>query len=178
MFTYILIAANVVMFLVETMMGGSTNTDVAIRAGALYSPLVAQGEYWRLFTSMFLHFGMMHLLFNMYALYVAGRNVELVYGKWRFLIIYVGAGLMGNIATMLLSRRAHLSVGASGAVFGLFGALLILAFRPRHGWRIAPGSILTTLGINLVYGFANPQINMRAHVGGLIGGALLALLLG
>ena len=119
--TTILIIINVALFLLETGEGGSTNTDVALKYGVLYPPYVRQGQYFRLFTAMFLHFGAYHLLFNMYALSVIGPAVDYVCGPAIFLIVYLGAGFAGNIATMLYDRktgRDNMSAGASGCFLG------------------------------------------------------------
>ena len=112
--TTVLIIINVVIFLLETKDGGSTNREVALKYGAQYQPLIRQGQYYRLFTAMFLHFGAYHLLFNMYALSVIGPAVDYVCGPAIFLIVYLGAGLAGNIATMILDEktgRSSLSAG-------------------------------------------------------------------
>lgn len=103
--TTILIIINVGIFLLETKDGGSTNRDVALKYGAQYQPLIRQGQYYRLFTAMFLHFGIYHLLFNMYALSEIGPAVDYVCGPVIFLIVYLGAGLAGNIATMVLDEK-------------------------------------------------------------------------
>ena len=171
--TTVLIIINVVIFLLETKDGGSTNREVALKYGAQYQPLIRQGQYYRLFTAMFLHFGAYHLLFNMYALSVIGPAVDYVCGPAIFLIVYLGAGLAGNIATMILDEktgRSSLSAGASGCIFGLLGACFVLAIA-RYGFSLR--SILTTLAINLVYGLSSRRINMMSHAGGFIGGAAI-----
>ena len=175
--TTILIIINIVIFLLETKDGGSTNRDVALKYGAQYQPLIRQGQYYRLFyrlfTAMFLHFGVYHLLFNMYALSAIGPAVDYVCGPVIFLIVYLGAGLSGNIATMILDGKrgsSSLSAGASGCIFGLLGACFVLAIA---GYGFSMRSILTTLAINLIYGLSSKRINMMSHVGGFIGGAAI-----
>ena len=168
-----LIIINVVIFLLETKDGGSTNREVALKYGVQYQPLIRQGQYYRLFTAMLLHFGAYHLLFNMYALSVIGPAVDYVCGPAIFLIVYLGAGLAGNIATMILDEktgRSSLSAGASGCIFGLLGACFVLAIA-RYGFSLR--SILTTLAINLVYGLSSRRINMMSHAGGFVGGAAI-----
>ena len=118
------------MFVVETALGGSTQTDVLVRLGAKVTPLVAAGEYWRLFTSMFLHIGVAHLFFNGYALLVVGTELERLLGWGRFLAIYLLSGLLGSLASYAFS--ANLSAGASGAIFGLIGALGAFFFLHRE----------------------------------------------
>ena len=171
--TTVLIIINVVIFLLETKDGGSTNREVALKYGVQYQPLIRQGQYYRLFTAMLLHFGAYHLLFNMYALSVIGPAVDYVCGPAIFLIVYLGAGLAGNIATMILDEktgRSSLSAGASGCIFGLLGACFVLAIA-RYGFSLR--SILTTLAINLVYGLSSRRINMMSHAGGFVGGAAI-----
>jgi len=171
--TMTLILVNIVMFLLEMKDGGSEKTEVAIKYGAQYSPYVRQGQYYRLFTAMFLHFGIYHLLFNMYALSIIGPAVDYVCGTVRFLIIYILSGLAGNIATLYmdeLSGQKRISAGASGCVFGLLGACLVLAIA---GYGFSLRSIMTTLLINLVYGFSSRRINMVSHVGGFVSGAVI-----
>ena len=169
--TVILIGINIAVFLLETKDGGSTNTAVALKYGALYTPYIRQGQYYRLFTAMFLHFGVWHLLFNMYALFVLGPAVDYVCGAAIYLIIYLAAGILGNVLTMLVEEkkgRSSISAGASGSIFGLLGACLVLSIA---GYGFSLRSILSTLAINLVYGLSSRRINMMSHVGGFIGGA-------
>lgn len=171
--TTILIIINVALFLLETKDGGSTKTETTLKYGALYPPYIRQGQYYRLFTSMFLHFGVYHLLFNMYALSVTGPAVEYVCGPVIYLIIYLLSGLIGNIATLLYYQktgRNSISAGASGCIFGLLGACLVLAIA---GYGFSLRSILITLVINLVYGLSSKSINMVAHAGGFVGGAAI-----
>ena len=130
-----------------------------------------KGEYYRLLTAMFMHFGAYHLFFNMYALSVLGPSIDYVCGSVRFLLIYLLSGIAGNAATMLAEERTgryRLSAGASGSVFGLLGACAVLAVA---GYGFSLRSIMTTLAINLVYGFSSRRINMVAHAGGFLGGA-------
>ena len=171
--TSILILINCAVFLLETLAGGSTKTDVALKFGAQYEPLIRKGQYYRLFTAMFLHFGFYHLLFNMYALSVLGPAVDYVCGTVIFLVIYLGSGIAGNILTLVMDRKKHhatLSAGASGCIFGLLGACLVLAI---GGFGFSLRSILTTLAINLVYGLSSKRINMLSHAGGFVGGAVI-----
>ena len=169
--TTVLIIINVALFLMETGSGGSTSTAVALRYGALYGPYVRKGEYYRLFTSMFLHFGIYHLLFNMYALSVLGPAVDYVCGPLIYIVVYLAAGVAGNALTLLMEKRSgknSISAGASGCIFGLLGACLVLAVA---GYGFSLRSILTTLAVNLAYGLSSKHINMLSHAGGFAGGA-------
>jgi rhomboid protease GluP len=174
-FTFVLLAANVLVFLAMTAAGGSTDTSVLIQFGAKDNVLVAEGQLWRLFTSMFLHIGVMHLAFNSYALFIEGIEVERLYGRARFLIIYLLAGLWGSLFSFALGKG--ISAGASGAIFGLFGAMVAYFVRHREIFgtfgRQRLFSLLGVVGINLFLGFSNPGIDNMAHLGGLLSGAAL-----
>ena len=179
--TLILIAVNVLIFLAETAAGGSENTDVALKFGAQYTPMVRDAkQYYRMFLAMFLHFGVMHILFNMYALYNIGPTIERIFGSGRFLAIYLGAGICGNLLTYYVEMHTEnyrISAGASGAVFGLMGAYLVLALMPKLREYFSLTNILINIGINVLYGFRNRSINMVAHLGGLIGGAVISYII-
>jgi len=177
--TYVLLGLIVLVFGAETLAGGSTQTDVLIKLGAKSSPLIASGEFWRLFTAMFLHIGWMHLLFNAWALVAIGTDLERIMGWARFLAIYLLSGLFGGLASYAFSP--HVSAGASGAIFGVIGALgaFFALYRERlgHWGRARLGNILFLIAINLFWGFSNPQIDNYAHLGGLLSGAVLGLAL-
>jgi rhomboid protease GluP len=174
--TWVLLAIIAAVFLVEMLLGGSTDTNVLILMGAKSTPLIAAGEYWRLFTSMFLHVGVMHLAFNGYALFIIGTEMERLLGPGRFLSIYLLSGLLGSLASYAFSDS--LAAGASGAIFGIIGAqaAFFLVHRERLGtWGTRRlGSIALVLVLNLVWGFSQPgRIDNLAHVGGLLAGAAL-----
>ena len=174
--TWALLAIIIAVFIVQTLLGGSTEVDVLIRMGAKFTPLIAAGEYWRLFTSMFLHIGVMHLAFNGYALFIIGTELERLVGPGRFLTIYLLSGLFGSLASYALSDS--LAAGASGAIFGIIGALaaFFLVHRERLGaWgNRRLGNIVLVLVLNLVWGFSQPgRIDNLAHVGGLLAGFAL-----
>lgn len=181
--TYVLIACNVLVFVVMTAfgllvglgLGGSQNTAVLRLFGAQDNILVGQGDYYRLFTSMFIHIGLVHLAFNTWALYVIGQGLERLYGAARFLAIYLLSGLGGSLVSFVLAP-ANVSAGASGAIFGLIGAEVAFFYRHRKTFGQASQqlrSLLMVAGLNLVLGFTFPGINNYAHIGGLLFGALL-----
>lgn len=173
--TYALLAANVLVWLAMTAAGGSTDTEVLIRFGAKVNILIAEGQAWRLLTSMFLHIGLMHLLFNSYALFVFGVEVERLYGSPRFLAIYLLAGLWGALASFAFGSA--LSAGASGAIFGLLGTMVAYLRRHRETFGAwGRQRLLNLVGVaafNLVLGFTVPGIDNLAHLGGLLSGAIL-----
>jgi len=155
--------------------------DDLIRWGANYGPRTTQGEWWRMFTCMFLHIGLLHLLFNMFALWHVGGVMERIFGRTGFLTLYLLAGLLGSIASVAWNP-AVVSAGASGAIFGLFGGLLAFFVRHRDAhqhafWAALRTNTLTFLAYNLVFGFIQQGIDMAAHLGGLVGGFACGLVL-
>ncbi|MBU6147083.1 MAG: rhomboid family intramembrane serine protease [Actinomycetales bacterium] len=134
---------------------------------------IASGEWWRLLTSAFLHGSVLHLAFNMYILFVLGRDLERLLGHARYLALYLLSALGGAVASYWLSNPAGVSVGASGAVFGLLGATVIAGRYLRADVTQA----LILIGLNVVIGFIIPGIDWRAHLGGLVTGALVAFIL-
>ncbi|MFY1689050.1 rhomboid family intramembrane serine protease [Plantactinospora sp. WMMB782] len=134
---------------------------------------VAAGEYYRLFTAMFLHYGLLHLLMNSWALWVLGRSLEAVLGPLRFLALYLVAGVGGNVAAYLFSVPQARTVGASTAIFGLFAALFVIMRRLGRD----TSSVIPILVVNLVFTFAVPGISIAGHLGGLTVGAAMALVL-
>lgn len=176
--TRALIATNVVVFVAMTVSGvnpvsGNTGGSKLFDHLALIPPAVAHGEWWRLFTSAFLHFGIFHIGFNMYALYIFGPPLEAALGRTRFIGLYVLAGVGGSILSVALGPLDETAAGASGAIFGLFGALYIVA---RHR-NLATNGIAITIVANLVFTFAVPNIDWRGHVGGLVVGVVFALII-
>ena len=177
--TYVLIGINVALFLLTF---ATTNVNVlANQGGGLYtswnlvpSQVLLADQYQRLITSAFLHLNLLHLAFNMLALYVVGPALEATLGRWRFLAVYLLSALGGSVAVLLLAPLNSATVGASGAVFGLFGAALLL----YRQLRIDPRSLVATLVINLVITFTLPFISWQGHVGGLLVGALAGIAIG
>lgn len=181
--TDLLVASNVLVLGWMVLAGVSAFfPDVSLVAwGANYGPLTRGGEWWRMVSSMFVHAGIVHLGFNMYALLIAGRLVERLYGHLGYALLYLVAGVAGSAASALTPPEVP-SVGASGAVFGVFGALL--AFLIRRRALLPPGvllplrrSVLTVIAFNVAFGFAVPGIDNAAHLGGLAGGFVAGVLL-
>lgn len=173
LFTYILLGLQVIIFLLLEVMGGSSNTQTLIRFGAKYNPLIIEGQWWRFITPIFLHIGIIHLLMNSLALYYLGPTIERIYGRIRFLIIYLIAGFTGTLASFLFS--SSVSAGASGAIFGCFGALLYLgAVYPKLFFRTMGTNVIVVIVINLIFGYSVSGIDNFGHIGGLVGGFLAA----
>jgi membrane associated rhomboid family serine protease len=168
--TISLVAINVIVFLLER--GGDSNTYV-FQHGALTGVGVADGQWWRVGTTAFLHANILHIAFNMYALWLLGRALERYIGVWRFLAIYVVAGISGSAGALLLTNAYTPTVGASGAIFGLMGALLLLE---RRGVALV-GPIIPVLLINFVFTLSVHGISIGGHIGGFLGGLAAALAL-
>lgn len=176
--TYLLLLINLLVFFGEVLRGGSNQTSILIKMGAKYTPRLWMGEYWRLLTPLFLHAGWEHFLFNSFALLQLGSLVERFFGEMRFFWIFFGAGLLGTVASALFQPDT-VSVGASGALFGLLGALLYFRIRrPQVAKGLFGRSLWVVLGLNLVLSFAVPGIDYMGHLGGLVGGLLWAYALG
>lgn len=177
--TYILIAVNVVIYAITAYLSGSindSNINVLVFLGAKVNQLINRGEYYRLVTCMFLHGGIMHVALNMYSLYALGPFVESVYGKARYTVIYFFAGLVSSFFSYKFSD--DVSVGASGAIFGLLGAALIFAIKMKD--RVRKDfvmNILSVIGINLIIGFSIPNVDNFGHLGGLVGGIISSFFL-
>ena len=170
--TMMLIFINVIVYLLSLV-----DYNGILNNFANYYLYVQNGEYYRLITSMFVHANILHLLSNMYALYVVGPIIEKYYGKGKYLLIYLGSGIIGSLFSVVLTNYA--SVGASGAIFGLFGALLYFGYKYRATLDgFLRSSIIPTLLVNLILGFMIPGIDISAHLGGLIGGLLLSYQVG
>lgn len=170
--TYALIYINVVMFLLTIL-----NYEFMIETFANYYKVVQEGEVYRLLTSAFMHGNIYHLFFNMYALYFMGSEAERHYGKVKYLIIYLISAVIGGLFSNVLS--SSVSVGASGAIFGLFGAELFFAYKYRATLSgFLKSGILPVLLLNLILGFMIPGIDVWDHIGGLNGGLLVAFSLG
>ena len=175
--TIVLIALNALAFVASAGMSGNlmqVGSPVLLKLGANHAPLVMQGEVWRLVAAMFLHGGLLHIGLNMFALYQAGQIVERLFGAAGFLLLYLGAGIAGNVASMWWNPQA-VSVGASGAVFGVYGALLAYlraqpGSMPMSVFNQIRSSTLAFIGYSLFAGVALPGIDNGAHVGGLLGG--------
>ena len=173
--TYVLITINVLLYLIPILMG---NYDYIINKYCVHGPSIRIGEYYRLITGIFLHGSLIHLFFNAYALYVIGSQIENYFGRIKYLIIYLVSGLMGALFSMIFGGNVA-SIGASGAIFGLMGALLYFGYH----YRVYLGNVLKTQLIpliifNLFLGFILNGVDNFAHIGGLIGGLLITKALG
>ncbi len=181
-FTKLIILACVVMYIILGINNGNfltfSATSLAIFGGNNLL-LVQNGEVWRILTSAFLHVGLIHLVVNMYSLAIIGTQVETFIGKWKFLFIYFISAIGGNLLSLVFSQANVVSVGASGALFGLMGALLYFGYHYRlYLSEAIRNQIIPIILINLLIGFIVPGIDNVAHIGGLIGGYLASMAFG
>ena len=180
--TVALIAVNVIVFLFLSFRGMTEDGMFLLEHGAMYVPyMIEKGEYYRIFTSMFLHFGFDHLLNNMVILAAIGWNLEYEIGQLKFVILYLFSGLGGNLLSAYWDIRVGdyaVSAGASGAIFGVIGALLYVAIRNsgRIGDISGKGLVFMII-LSLYYGYSSGGVDNMAHIGGLIAGFLLSVLL-
>ena len=179
--TVILVLINVLVFLAVELTGGSDNTVHMLQCGAAYTPAVLEGEYYRLFTCMFLHFGVQHLLNNMLLLFVLGGRLERTMGKIKYLLIYILGGIGGNLLSFLMECKTGeyaVSAGASGAIFAIMGAMIYAVLRGRGRIEdLSTRQIIIMAVLSLYFGFTSSGVDNAAHVGGLLSGFLLAVIL-
>lgn len=182
-FTYILIMACVLMFGICCIFDGidalrSITNYTALKMGANFAPLIRQGEVWRVITYMFLHASLLHLIVNMYSLYALGASVENFLGRWKFIVVYLVSGICGGLLSAATGSNS-ISVGASGAIFGLAGALLYFGYHYRtYLGEAIKKQIIPIILINLLIGYLIAGIDNFGHIGGLIGGILCTMALG
>lgn len=179
--TIALVLVNVAVFFFLTAKGMTEDAEFMLEHGAMYVPYVLQGEYQTLLTSMFLHFGFEHLMNNMLILALIGWNLELEIGKIKFLLIYFLSGIAGNVLSAWMELQAGdfaVSAGASGAIFGLIGAAFYVAIRNKGQFgEISGRGLLFMVVVSLYYGFTSEGVDNFAHIGGLLAGFVLAVLL-
>jgi len=175
-----LIFLNTLIFLIVEFTGGSENGQHMLECGAAYAPLILeQGEWYRIFSSMFLHFGLPHLVNNMLVLFVMGQRLEPAVGRMRFLLIYLAGGIGGNIVSLCWDMHTGVfavSAGASGAVFAVIGGMIYVII--RHKGRVADltmRQMIIMAAFSLYFGFASEGVDNAAHAGGMLCGFLVAV---
>ncbi|MCS8573304.1 rhomboid family intramembrane serine protease [Pediococcus pentosaceus] len=179
--TQTIVGINILVFLWLTLIGGSTNISILVTHGALVPVLVQNGQgLWTIFTSMFIHIGFEHILFNMIALYFIGRLLERMIGHWKFVLIYIFSGLFANLASLALSNPNSISAGASGAIFGIIGVWLMMAeqYREYPALMDMGKQMLLFSVLGLISGLLGTNMNIIAHLGGLVSGFLIAYVIG
>lgn len=172
--TYLLIALNVILYVISVL---TNSYDTIINNFCVYGPLIKAGQYYRIITGAFLHGGILHLAFNCYALYVIGSQLESYLGKVRYLIIYLFSAVTASLFSMIFNSNP--SIGASGAIFGLMGALVYFGYHYRvYLGNVLKSQIIPLILFNLLIGALSTGIDNFAHIGGLIGGLLITSALG
>lgn len=177
--TQAIVLIQVIVFILMTINGGSTNSQILLNFGAKYGPAIQAGDWWRLITPVFLHIGLTHLVVNSVTVYYIGTQIENMFGHIRFLAIYFVSALTGNLASFVFMPDS-LSAGASTAIFGLFGAFLMLGESFHHNpyIRLLSRQFLIFVVINLVFDLFMPGIDIYGHLGGLVGGFLMGYVVG
>ena len=180
--TMTLIIINTAVFLILSFMGMTEDPRFMLEHGAMYGPYLTEGnEYYRLFTCLFLHFGFSHLMNNMLTFGLLGWQLELEIGKIKFLLIYFASGICGNLLSAWYNIRTQefsVSAGASGAIFGIIGALFYVAVRNKGSIGNLSGRGIAFMAfLSLYYGFTSTGVDNFAHIGGLVSGFMLAVLL-
>ena len=173
--TYAILAINIIIFVIPLLYGQS---EAMVAQFCIHGPSIRYGHYYRLFTGLFLHGSIFHLIFNSYALYVIGSQIESFLGKFKFAVIYLAGGVMGSLFSITFNGNAA-SIGASGAIFGLMGALVYFGYHYRvYLGNVIKSQIIPLIVFNLVLGFVMTGVDNSAHIGGLIGGTLATVALG
>ena len=167
------IAINLIFYVLTILPGVGV---LVLNYGIQVNFLIQNGEWWRIFSAMFLHAGFLHVLFNMFSLYIFGPELEKIAGKARFITIYLLSGIVGNMATYLLNDSSYGSLGASGAIFGIFGAFGALVYYTRRTMPMLRKLILPIIVISVIMTFIQPNVNVYAHLGGLVTGFILGLI--
>ena len=177
--TVTLVTIQVLVYLAMTLAGGSTNSAVLVRFGALVPDLLRAGQWWRLVTPVFVHIGFTHLLINSLTLYFLGLYIEQLFGHWRMVVIYFVSAIVGNLCSAYW-LAGSLAAGASTAIFGLFGAFLMLgeSFRDNLAIRQLSRQFLILVLLNVGTDLLVPGIDLAGHIGGLVGGFLMAYVVG
>lgn len=179
----ILVAVNILVFLITEWIGDTTDGGFLTSFGAMYMPyIIRRGEFYRIFTAMFLHFGISHLTGNMVTLLILGDNLERIVGKWKYFLIYIGSGLGAGMTSVLFNwitgQTNVVAAGASGAIFGVIGALFYISLQNKKKLENLSPSRMSVLILFILYsGFSTPGIDNAAHIGGLLFGVLIAIIL-
>lgn len=170
-----LMIINIIVFILMSLSGGSESIENLIRFGANSKILVAQGEWWRLFTASFIHIGFFHILFNMYFFYSLGPIFERLFGSVNFLIIYLVAGIFGNLLSFAFGDPYTVSAGASTSLYGMLGLAIgmMVTYRNDEIIRSFGASFVSVVVINVIYSLLAPGVGVYGHLGGFIAGFLL-----
>ncbi|MBR3042288.1 MAG: rhomboid family intramembrane serine protease [Eubacterium sp.] len=179
--TFIILGLNILVFFIEVALHGEDDTKIILKMGGAYTPYILEnGQWYRLVTSMFLHFGINHIVSNSIALVAMGQYVEAYFGRIRYIIIYLLSGICGNLLSMYMDLKKGsfpVSVGASGAICGILGAMIIFAIDKRTRKTFPIPRIIFALIMVLLPGFGDSSIDAYAHLGGVISGFIISFLM-
>lgn len=177
--TSIILLTNTLLMVLMFLNGGSQNVDTLVRFGALVTHYESySSEIWRYFTAIFLHIGLNHWLFNSFAIFVFAPPLERIMGKLPYLLLYIASGLVGNVVSAWLQTDVQVSAGASGAIYGIYGAFLFIGFFRKHLLDDqSHKTVLIILVIGVIYSVLIPHVDLLAHLGGFVGGFILFPLL-
>ena len=178
--TIILLSLNFIVWIIAEIAGSTNDANTLLDFGALFGPFIVTGEYWRLFSSLFLHVGLLHLLFNCFALFIFGPLIENIFGKFRFVSIYLFAGISGSLISLYFNPLV-VAAGASGSIFGLLGALAAFFLLKRNilGTFAKKNfiGVIILVAFNMFFGFLIPGVDNFAHFGGFISGLIISIVL-
>lgn len=178
--TWTLLVLTIGVYLVEVLAGGSQNSNTLMTMGAMTNASIQTGDWWRLITPIFLHLSVFHIFMNGFTLLYVGQILEPMIGHWRFFIIYIVSGIMGNLASLAFGANNAISAGASTSLFGMFAAFIAIAYIYRENRFLTElgKSFLGLIVINLLMDLTMSGIDIWGHVGGAIGGLLIGYALG
>ena len=179
--TLAMVLVNCVVYFILEWMGNTEDAEFMYHCGAMFPPAIQEnGEYWRLFTSNFMHFGFMHLFNNMIMLVAAGRILEEALGMWKYLVLYVGAGISGSVLSYLYMIKTGdyaVSAGASGAIFGIVGGLLwVVLYHKGKYQSLTRQGMFVMIALCMYYGISTANVDNWGHLGGLLSGFVLAMI--
>ena len=176
-----MVIINIAVFAVLEIIGDTTNARFMVDHGAVYTPLVLEGQYWRLLSAMFLHFGFEHLAYNMFSLFFLGDILESIVGPVRFFVIYMLGGIAGNAVSLFMSMQSgtnKAAAGASGAIFAVMGAFFYIAIRNRKSFgRDGMRRLGLMVVLMIMQGLVDKGVDQSAHMGGMAAGFLLGIAL-
>lgn len=172
--TSVILLLNIVYFALIRLVTSASENETIFRWGAFYKPAIEDGEYYRFLTSIFMHFEISHLLFNLFSIFLFAAVLEKLIGRFKFMLLYLISGIAGNLLTYAFDSPA-LSLGASGAIFGVFGAFLYLSRKSNVLDTNSRRTIISLVVVNLVLTFILPDISITGHLGGFVAGLLLSV---
>lgn len=172
----IILAINIILFIAMEIYGSSTNLLTQLRFGAI-SNFPEHSQLWHYASAIFLHIGFMHLLMNSFALYVFGAPLERIMGRWRFAVLYLASGIIGNVVSLATHQDPYFAAGASGAIYGIYGAYVYFSFFHKSAFgEMNAKTIQIIVVIGIIHSFIVPHVDLAGHLGGFSGGFAMTAL--